>query len=107
MHGLIYPRAIRTFDLLPGLSNSSSGQRAKLSDASATMTCVVSEDDGLYVWGMGTCIYPQGAKLIGHFQPCTTDIYVHIDARMADYIATHPYTFSQQFLPLRGCWFRS
>ena len=30
------------------------------------------------------------AKLIGHFQPCTTDIYLHIDARMADYIRTHP-----------------
>eukprot|EP01048_Picozoa_sp_COSAG05_P000400 COSAG05_NODE_11_length_38500_cov_831.349861_9_plen_37_part_00 len=31
------------------------------------------------------------AELIGHFQPCTTDIYLHIDARMADYIRTHPY----------------
>ena len=30
------------------------------------------------------------AKLIGHFQPCMTDIYIHIDARMADYIRTHP-----------------
>ena len=26
-----------------------------------------------------------------HFQPCMTDIYLHIDARMADYIRTHPY----------------
>ena len=24
------------------------------------------------------------AELIGHFQPCMTDIYLHIDARMAD-----------------------
>ena len=31
-------------------------------------------------------------ELIGHFQPCMTDIYLHIDARMADYILTHPYT---------------
>ena len=31
------------------------------------------------------------AELIGHFQPCVTDIYLHIDARMADYIRTHPY----------------
>ena len=30
------------------------------------------------------------AELIGHFQPCMTDIYLHIDARMADYIRTHP-----------------
>ena len=26
---------------------------------------------------------------IGHFKPCMTDIYLHIDARMADYIRTH------------------
>ena len=31
------------------------------------------------------------ADIIGHFQPCMTDIYLHIDARMADYIRTHPY----------------
>ena len=31
------------------------------------------------------------AELIGHFQPCMTDMYLHIDARMADYIRTHPY----------------
>ena len=30
-------------------------------------------------------------ELIGHFQPCMTEIYLHIDARMADYIRTHPY----------------
>ena len=30
------------------------------------------------------------AELIGHFQPCMTDIYLHIDARMSDYIRTHP-----------------
>eukprot|EP01048_Picozoa_sp_COSAG05_P004359 COSAG05_NODE_230_length_13364_cov_33.748662_14_plen_100_part_00 len=30
------------------------------------------------------------AKLIGHFQTCMTDIYLHIDARMTDYIRTHP-----------------
>ena len=32
------------------------------------------------------------AELIGHFEPCMTDIYLHIDARMADYIRTHPYS---------------
>ena len=31
------------------------------------------------------------AELIGHFKACMTEIYVHIDARMADYIHTHPY----------------
>ena len=30
------------------------------------------------------------AELIGHFKPCMTEIYLHIDARMADYIHTHP-----------------
>ena len=32
------------------------------------------------------------AELIGHFEPCMTEIYLHIDARMAYYIHTHPYT---------------
>ena len=31
------------------------------------------------------------AELIGHFKACMTDIYLHIDARVADYIRTHPY----------------
>ena len=30
-------------------------------------------------------------ELIGHFKPCMTDSYLHIDARRADYIRTHPY----------------
>ena len=30
------------------------------------------------------------AELIGHFQACITEIHLHIDARMADYMATHP-----------------
>ena len=34
--------------------------------------------------------YTMRAELIGHFEPCMTDIYQHIDARMADYIRTHP-----------------
>ena len=29
-------------------------------------------------------------QLIGHLKPCMTEIYLHIVARMADYIATHP-----------------
>ena len=31
------------------------------------------------------------AELIGHFEACMTEIYLHIDARVADYIRTHPY----------------
>ena len=31
------------------------------------------------------------AELIDHFEPCMTEIYLHVDARMADYIRTHPY----------------
>ena len=30
-------------------------------------------------------------ELIGHFKACMTDIYLRIDARVADYIHTHPY----------------
>ena len=30
------------------------------------------------------------AELIGHFKACMTEIYLHIDARVADYIRTHP-----------------
>ena len=30
-------------------------------------------------------------QLIGHFQPRMTDMLLHIDARMADYMAPHPY----------------
>ena len=29
------------------------------------------------------------AELIGYFKACMTEIYLHIDARMADYIRTH------------------
>ena len=36
-------------------------------------------------------LHTMRAKLIGHFQSCMTDIYLHIDARMADYIRTDPY----------------
>ena len=34
------------------------------------------------------------ADIIGHFQPCMNEIYLHIDARMADYIRAHPYICS-------------
>eukprot|EP01048_Picozoa_sp_COSAG05_P016812 COSAG05_NODE_2215_length_3380_cov_6.954282_5_plen_224_part_00 len=41
--------------------------------------------------------------LIGHLQPCMTEIDLHIAARMGDYIATHPYI---PVAPLRFCrWF--
>ena len=29
------------------------------------------------------------AEFIGHFEPCMNDIYIHIYARMDDYIRTH------------------
>ena len=29
------------------------------------------------------------AELLGHFKACMAEIYLHIDARMADYIHTH------------------
>ena len=41
-------------------------------------------------------------QLIGHFEPCMTEIYLHIDARMADYMATHPYY--RMTHPLRVQW---
>ena len=34
------------------------------------------------------------AESIGHFKPCISEIYLHIDARMADHIRTHPYVGS-------------
>ena len=34
------------------------------------------------------------AELIGHFEPCMTEIYLHIYARMADDIRTHPYALN-------------
>ena len=36
------------------------------------------------------------AELIGHFKACMTEIYLHIDARMADYIHTHPYLHASE-----------
>ena len=35
-------------------------------------------------------------QLIGHFEPCMTEIYLHIDARMADYMAPYPYNKTWQ-----------
>ena len=35
-------------------------------------------------------MYTMRADIIGHFKPCMNDIYIHIDARMADHIRTHP-----------------
>ena len=34
--------------------------------------------------------YTMRAELIGHFKACMAEIYLHIVARMADYMATHP-----------------
>ena len=30
------------------------------------------------------------AELSGHFKACMAEIYLHIDARVSDYIRTHP-----------------
>eukprot|EP01048_Picozoa_sp_COSAG05_P012725 COSAG05_NODE_1298_length_5245_cov_2.350107_4_plen_190_part_00 len=39
----------------------------------------------------------QGMRLIGHYQPCMTEIYLHILMRacMADYFRAHPYVSSK------------
>ena len=43
-------------------------------------------------------------ELIGHFKPCMTEIHLHIDARMADYIRTHPHTHRLSEAPIsRTC----
>ena len=42
------------------------------------------------------------ADIIGHFKPCMTDIYIHIDARMAEYIRTHPYIISTHCMAVAG-----
>ena len=42
------------------------------------------------------------AELIGHFEACMTEIYLRIDARMADYIRTHPYACNVVLLLVRG-----
>ena len=33
------------------------------------------------------------AELIGHFQPCMTDIYLHIDARISSIILYYTYIY--------------
>ena len=38
------------------------------------------------------------SDIIGHFKPCMTEIYLHIDARMADYIRTHPYSYTRKIV---------
>ena len=47
------------------------------------------------------------AELIGDFKSCMTEIYLHIDARMADYIRTHqqPSTVWRSFCG-QGMWVR-
>ena len=39
------------------------------------------------------------AEFIGHCKPCTTDIYLHIVARMEDYIYPHAPVIPRQVLP--------
>jgi hypothetical protein len=43
-------------------ARAGAGSRARLVDASATLTAVVCEDDSLYLWGMGNCIFPPSAQ---------------------------------------------
>ena len=45
-------------------------------------------------WGkgwVGRCPACSGLTAM-HFEPCMTENHLHIDARMADYIRTHPYS---------------
>ena len=49
--------------------------------------------------------YTMRAELIGHFKPCMTEIDLHIDARMADYIRTHPYLWPSLSDTCFGRWF--
>ena len=53
---------------------------------------VIADDDGCSArpWRVRD-LFTMRAELIGDFEPCMTEIYLHIDARMADYIRTHPY----------------
>ena len=39
---------------------------------------------------LGGCSGTVRAELIGYLKACMAEIYIHIDARMADYIRTHP-----------------
>ena len=42
----------------------------------------------------GRCLTRRSREQFGvRFEPCITEIYLHIDARMADYIRTHPYIY--------------
>ena len=44
------------------------------------------------MWARVACrLRTMRVELIGQFKPCMTEIYLHVDARMADYIHTHPY----------------
>ena len=60
--------------------------------ATGVRVCVI--DDKEHLDQERTCYPTMRVELTGHFQPCTTKIYLHIDARMADYIHTHPYIVS-------------
>ena len=52
------------------------------------------------------CPVTMRAELIGHFKACMTEIYLHIDARVADYIRTHPYpcTRAQKIYVTTQAW---
>eukprot|EP01048_Picozoa_sp_COSAG05_P006911 COSAG05_NODE_468_length_9525_cov_30.402292_5_plen_530_part_00 len=82
----------RTQTLLADISTASSYS----SSTSAASSSAESYYDAVD-WLLVLEAVPKGAfdtmraKLIGHFQPCATDFYLHIDARMAGYIRTHPY----------------
>ena len=43
-------------------------------------------------WDREVGMWTDGAmtSVLVAIKPCMTDIYLHIDARMADYIRTHP-----------------
>ena len=58
-----------------------------------TYWCVEQEQAGEHIVRSGvrySVVRTMRVELIGHLKSCMTEIYLHIVARMADYIRTHP-----------------
>ena len=51
---------------------------------------VVSAIDTASSFSVSVTLRTMRVDIIGHLKSCMTEIYLHIDARMADYIHTHP-----------------
>ena len=70
--------------LLAGLPD---GLLSELEDGEAAIEAIGQLPEEVQVW-----IPTMRVELTGHCEPCMADIYLHIYARTADYIHTHPYT---------------